>query len=118
MVTSGQRIERVLQRAGLLTITTEVAVACGSPRTGVLTWTCGQLGSGAALDPSTPMYAASVTKQLIGVLVAQQVLAGRLHPNDQVTATCRGGWARSGSVTCSTTRPVYRQRHGCWRQSV
>lgn len=95
MVTSGQRIERVLRRAGLLEATTEVAVACISPRTGVLTWTCGQLGSGTALDSLPPMYAASVTKQLIGVLVAQQVLAARLHPDDRVAdlLPTLPGWA-------------------------
>lgn len=97
VVTSGQQIERLLQQTGLLGTNTGVAVACLSPRTGVLTWTCGSLGSGTALDPSTPMYAASVTKQLIGVLVAQQVLAARLHSDDRVIELLPTlpGWAES-----------------------
>lgn len=84
MVFSEQGIGDILRRSGLGDGTTAVAMACVSPRTGVLTWSSGGLGSGAVLDSSTAMYTASVTKQLVGVLVAQQVLAGRLDPDDRV----------------------------------
>ena len=83
MQLDGQWIEGVLRRAGLLDTATGVTVACRSPQTGRSVWSTGALTSGEVLDESTPMYAASLTKQVVGVLVAQQVLAGRLHPDDR-----------------------------------
>ena len=81
---SGQRVEAVLAAAGLLDLAGGMAVAYTSPGTGVVTWASGELGSGLAITPSTPMYAASVTKQMVAALVAQQVLAARLHADDRV----------------------------------
>lgn len=77
-------IERLLERAGLLSPVAAVTVACTSPSTGVLTWSSAGREPGVAIVATTPMYAGSVTKQLVGVLVAQQVLAGRLHTDDRV----------------------------------
>lgn len=90
-----QWIKQVLQRAGLLDVSTGVAVACSAPSIGRSMWSTGSLESGRALDSSTPMYAASMTKQLVGVLVAQQVLAGRLHPDDRAVTVLPmlPGWA-------------------------
>lgn len=75
--------ERALGRAGL-DQGRPVALGCTSPSTGPLLWARGTLGPGRDLRPETPMYTASVTKQLIGVLIAQQVLASRLSLDDQV----------------------------------
>jgi CubicO group peptidase (beta-lactamase class C family) len=83
-VASSEWIERLLGRAGLLSPAAAVVVACTSPSTGVLTWSRAGREPGDAFDAATPMYAASVTKQLIGVLVAQQVLAGRMRQDDRV----------------------------------
>lgn len=77
-------IERLLERAGLLSPAAVVVVACSSPSNEVLTWSSAGRESGVAIDAATPMYVASVTKQLIGVLVAQQVSAGRMHTDDRV----------------------------------
>lgn len=74
-----------LRRSGLLTGDVAVALACTSPVTGTLTWATGSW-AGRRVDAGTPLYVASVTKQLVGVLVAQQVLAGRLDPAASVSS--------------------------------
>ena len=84
MATDGKWIERLVARAGLLDPAAAVVVACTSPSTGVLTWSSARPEPGDVFDTTTPMYAGSVTKQLVGVLVAQQVMAGRLRPHDRV----------------------------------
>jgi CubicO group peptidase (beta-lactamase class C family) len=95
MAASRQQVEPVLQQAGLLTAATGVAVACTSPKSGSLTWTRGRLTDGTEIEPGTPMYAASVSKQVIGALTAQQVLADRLRADDRVVDLLPAlpGWA-------------------------
>lgn len=66
-----------LRRWGLLGDDVAVALTCSTPATGRLTCCHGVL-AGRPVDAGTPFYVASVTKQLVGVLAAQQVLAGRL----------------------------------------
>lgn len=78
-------LEQQVRAAGLLTGDVAVAVACSAPGTGPLSFSTGTW-AGRPVDPATPLYAASVTKQLVGVLAAQQVLAGRLDPEVGVTA--------------------------------
>lgn len=70
-----------LRQAGL--VGDAVAVAVSSPATGTLAWSTGG-GHLPGADGRTPFYLASVTKQLVGVLAAQEVLAGRLDPEDRV----------------------------------
>lgn len=96
VVTDGSWMQPVLRRAGLLDSPAVVAVACTSPEAGVQMWTGRASSSGMAVDPKTPMYAASVTKQFVGVLVAQQVLSGRLGPDDAVVDFLPSlpGWAK------------------------
>ncbi|GAA1831876.1 serine hydrolase domain-containing protein [Microlunatus capsulatus] len=72
--------EEALRAAGLLSAGTAVALAWSTPATGPRTWCSGRL-AGRPVDPATPFYVASVTKQLVGVLAAQQVGAGRLDPD-------------------------------------
>lgn len=72
-----------LRAAGLLTGDVAVALAWSSAATGPRTWCSGAL-AGRPVDPATPFYVASVTKQLVGVLAAQQVRAGRLDPDVDV----------------------------------
>ncbi|SDS62896.1 CubicO group peptidase, beta-lactamase class C family [Friedmanniella luteola] len=78
-------LEQQVRDAGLLSGDVAVAVACTAPGTGRLTSSSGTLAD-RAVDAGTPLYVASVTKQLVGVLAAQQVLAGRLDPEASVTA--------------------------------
>ena len=78
-----------LRRSGLLGGDVAVALACTAPASGRRAWCCGTR-SGRPVDDGTPFYAASVTKQLVGVLVAQQVLAGRLDVETSVRALLPG----------------------------
>lgn len=87
-------VEQVLTDARLLGRDVAVAVACASTAAGITTWSTGRLGT-RPVDARTPMYAGSVTKQLVGVLVAQQVVAGQLHPEQSIVDLLPGlpAWA-------------------------
>ena len=63
---------------------TAVAAGVCSPHQGRRHWCAGEL-SGQPVTPATTFYAASVTKQLIGALLARAVLDGHLDPLAGVT---------------------------------
>lgn len=71
------------------------AVAVTSPATGMRSWHWGALPGGAQVTVETPMYAGSVSKQVVGVLAAHAVLAGALIPDDPVRRHLTGlpAWA-------------------------
>lgn len=93
MTDSDAGIRVTLTEGGLLRPGTGLAVGWHSPATGSLTWSSGSV-EGRPVSASTPVYAASVTKQLVGVLTAQQVLAGRLDVDASVADLLPGpaGW--------------------------
>jgi CubicO group peptidase (beta-lactamase class C family) len=84
LMDDGSGLEGVLAQAGLLRPGAGFALAACSPRTGVVSRAGGTLLDGTAVTPETPMYAASITKQVVGALAAQQVLADLLRPDDRV----------------------------------
>jgi CubicO group peptidase (beta-lactamase class C family) len=95
-------VAQVMARVGLLHPPVAVVMACASPATGVLAWVTGDLPGGGALTTGTPMYAASVTKQVVAVLAAQQVVAAHLDPDAPITTCCpsfRPGHGRSRFAT-------------------
>jgi CubicO group peptidase (beta-lactamase class C family) len=61
-----------------------VSLAATSPATGNFTWATGSMPDGAPVTASSPMYAASVTKQFVAALVGRAVLAGRVDPEDSI----------------------------------
>lgn len=77
-------IEQLLGRAGLLNGVT--AAAMTSLATGQLTWATGRMPGGAPVTADSPLYAASVTKQIVAALAAQAVLAGALDVEASVRA--------------------------------
>lgn len=99
MATSGQRVERVLQRAGLLDTVTDVAVACTSPGTGVFTWTRGGLGERLRAHAVDAAVCSVCAKQLVGALAAQQVVAGQLRRRLRRQSVARPGPTHSSVVT-------------------
>ena len=91
---AGPDLEAHLRGSGLLREDVAVALACTAPGTGRLTCCRGVL-AGRPVEAGTPFYVASVTKQLVGVLTAQQVLAGRLDVEAGVRTLLPGlpSWA-------------------------
>lgn len=65
------------------------ALALTSPVTGAVTAAGGAIG-GVPMTPTTKAYGGSVTKQVIGVLAARAVLAGRLRPDASVREALPG----------------------------
>src|ERR1700722_8955870 len=74
---------------------------------------CGEIAPGETMSEHTVMYGASLTKQLIGVLLALNVLEGTMSIDDPVRSYLTelpGGPMTSGSVTWPTTPRGYLAR--------